>query len=155
MVAPVAHDTGMYANPWAMFVESVSSRKGTMSMRLRNSSELHTAHHALHHTRISVQHTYQTPAISRSATYAEGVKRSHLITRVKNVFDKPKQTMEMASPPTPTSKTGLRPMWSESRDHWNTNIASVAKKIDSYKQQHDVSARGSRWTEMCTATHSQ
>lgn len=48
------------------------------------------------------------------------------------VLESPKSTMDTQSPATPMSSTGFRPMRSDARLHWRTNMASVAKNSDSW-----------------------
>jgi hypothetical protein len=52
---------------------------------------------------------------------------SNLITRVENVRDNPKNSMDKTVPTIPNKRTGFLPMRSDVRLHWNTVIASVAK----------------------------
>lgn len=64
--------------------------------------------------------------------HREKNRTSHLITSVTKVFESPKHNMEIQRPAVPMSRTGLRPTWSDKRDHCMTNRASVAKNMDSW-----------------------
>lgn len=50
-----------------------------------------------------------------------------------NVLDKPNASIEIVKPNKPIRSTGFLPMWSDTRLHWRTVIASVKKNNDSYE----------------------
>src|SRR5258708_29200219 len=61
--------------------------------------------------------------------------RDRLAIRAGKVRERPKQSIENASPNKPISTTGLRPILSESLTHWRTKSVSTRKNVDSCPDQ--------------------
>ena len=121
-----------------MFVESVRSvHIDVRTMHTPPDGIDHTCNHTLDDANVPVQHTDDTAAAIDDQEdvdelgLSEAVRVTHLTTRPVNVFEIPKNNIDMHRPPTPMSSTGLRPMRSEMRAHCMMNMASVAKNRDS------------------------
>lgn len=98
--------------------------------------------HALHDACISIQNASKTATrLIISTSKMEGtnvISRTYLITKVQKVVDNPKNTIDMIKPTEPIIRTGLLPIWSDSRDHWRVNTASVRKKREIYNRRREL-----------------
>ena len=77
---------------------------------------------------MSPHRAVQAPAVTlRSVMYIapEGVQEKHLKTSAKKERDKPNRRRERVVPMRQDKRTGLRPMWSDRRFHWNEVAASA------------------------------
>lgn len=86
-------------------------------------------------------------------------KRPHkhrLITRDRNVPERPKDNIERVVPMRPIRKTGFLPIRSDARLHWSTVIASVTKNNDSYIiSEGDEPTRDEEQENKINITHNQ
>lgn len=114
---PKHHVMGMRANPCAMLVESVSSPITLFMTPLLPFS--------------IPQIQRLIGPLYRNAQPRTRMKLTDLTTRVQKEVERPKQSIEMPTPNKPIMRTGLRPMRSERRLHFNTVNDSVIKKSDS------------------------
>ena len=80
-------------------------------------------------TQCTVESPTETSELVRRAM-GYGGHGTHLKTRPRNVFERPKQYMERDRPSSPMRMTGLRPTRSEVRLQCSTVMACVRKKRD-------------------------
>ena len=91
----------------------------------------------------SSPHKHRLIEVNESST--NHVKtQSNLITRVENVRDNPKNTMDEIVPTIPNMSTGFLPIRSDILLHWKTVIASVTKNNDSWNERYQVPVSNTR-----------
>lgn len=113
----------MRANPCAMLVESVSSPIILLMTPLLPLSIP------------QIQRLFGS--LYRNTQPSTQIRLTDLTTRVQKEVERPKQSIERPTPNKPIIRTGLRPMRSERRLHFNTVSDSEMKKSDSwYHQSH-------------------
>jgi hypothetical protein len=100
--------------------------------------------HRFHDSDVAIQYT--THDAAREATsvlYFFSSLKVYLTTRLQKFVERPKHSIEMQVPESPTNSTGLRPMRSDNRLQRSTVSACARKNSDSCKSLEGKKSRKS------------